>query len=464
MKTKNYIYISIIGVLFIIVLQTIWMCKTYLYAEARVSEKIDEILVKSMFQEVYSRFKYVPTGTQIAGAPDTSYPKFHGIEYVEEGVFKASHKGVDFSFLSKCISDNLKIEGWNYSFAIYQICGNKLKLLKETGKKPYVVYNEISSHDVPIRIDGSRRIQITLFNPTDLLFEQLGLVLISSLLAGILISLCIAKLLGVIRWQQNNAKMKKIMTYSMIHDIKTPLSTIRLGLGALDHEKIVNDPEKRTKYLQVISTETQHAYSLINRILTISKSQAGKLELRKVQVDMTSMLSKLEENFKVNRLKNVSFENHINCQYAFADEEYLKEIFYNLIDNSIKYSDGDVTIRISTDKVDKGVSIRVRDNGIGISKADQKVIFDKYERASAAKRTFKKKGAPGFGLGLTYVFQVIDAHEGMIGVESELGKYTEFSIFLPDQKTSSGGGDEELATLCQLETDASDSLDADERV
>ena len=234
----------------------------------------------------------------------------------------------------------------------------------------------------------------------------------------------------------------------MIHDIKTPLSTIRLGLGALDHEKIVNDPEKRAKYLQVISTETQHAYSLINRILTISKSQAGKLELKKVQVDMTSMLSKMEENFKVNRLKNVSFENYINCQYAFADEEYLKEIFYNLIDNSIKYSDGDVTIRISTDKVDKGVSIRVKDNGIGISKADQKVIFDKYERASAAKRTFKKKGAPGFGLGLTYVFQVIDAHEGMIGVESELGKYTEFSIFLPDQK----------------ETDASDSLDADERV
>ena len=287
---------------------------------------------------------------------------------------------------------------------------------------------------------------------------------LASFLMLIITLLCIFKQVGIIRWQQNNAKMKKIMTYSMIHDIKTPLSTIRLGLGALDHERIANDSEKRTKYLQVISTETQHAYSLINRILTISKSQAGKLELKKVQVNMTSMLSKMEENFRVNRLKNVSFENHINCQYAFADEEYLKEIFYNLIDNSIKYSDGDVTIRISTDKVDKGVSIRVRDNGIGISKADQKVIFDKYERASAAKRTFKKKGAPGFGLGLTYVFQVIDAHEGMIGVESELGKYTEFSIFLPDQKTNSGEGDEELATLCQLETDASDSLDADERV
>lgn len=226
--------------------------------------------------------------------------------------------------------------------------------------------------------------------------------------------------------------MKKLMTYSMIHDIKTPLSTIRLGLGALDREWIANDPKTRTKYLQIISIETQHAYSLINRILTISKSQAGKLELKKVQVDITSLLSKMEENFTIGQQKNISFQNHINWQYAFADEEYLKEVFYNLIDNSIKYSDGDVVISFSTEKVDKGVAIRVRDNGIGISKADQKVIFDKYERASATKRTFKKGGAPGFGLGLTYVFQVIDAHGGMVGVESELGKYTEFSIFLPD--------------------------------
>lgn len=439
MKTKKYIYISIIGVLLIIVLQTIWVCKTYLYAEARVSEKIDEILVKSMFQEVYSRFKYVPSGTQIAGAPDTSYPKFHGIEYVEDGVFVASNKGIDFSFLSKCFRDNLKNEGWNYSFAIYQVCGDKVKLLEESGKKPFIIFNEISSHDVPIRINGSMRIQITLFNPIDLLFKQLGLVLISSLLAGILISLCIAKLLGVISWQQNNAKMKKLMTYTMIHDIKTPLSTIRLGLGALDHEWIANDPKKRTKYLQIISTETQHAYSLINRILTISKSQAGKLELNKVQVDITSLLSKMEKNFAIGQQKNISFQNHINWQYAFADEEYLKEVFYNLIDNSIKYSDGDVVISFSTEKVDKGVAIWVRDNGIGISKADQKVIFDKYERASATKRTFKKGGAPGFGLGLTYVFQVIDAHGGMVGVESELGKYTEFSIFLPDHTMNSGG-------------------------
>lgn len=454
MKQKNnkYVITAIVGLSAAFMMQMLWIVGGFQYTISKIKSDVNEKLEQALFTEAEQRaclyLKSIAVSPSNSDKPD--------ITYFETELNKETKSNISLPKLKAILDKSLPSD---YSIILYN-----------NGKEHYyggdnrAIQLSVKSAVFYTRTDQSQAIQIELTNPYSIFFEELGLLALASFLMLIITLLCIFKQVGIIRWQQNNAKMKKIMTYSMIHDIKTPLSTIRLGLGALDHEKIVNDPEKRTKYLQVISTETQHAYSLINRILTISKSQAGKLELRKVQVDMTSMLSKMEENFKVNRLKNVSFENHINCQYAFADEEYLKEIFYNLIDNSIKYSDGDVTIRISTDKVDKGVSIRVRDNGIGISKADQKVIFDKYERASAAKRTFKKKGAPGFGLGLTYVFQVIDAHEGMIGVESELGKYTEFSIFLPDQKTSSGGGDEELATLCQLETDASDSLDADERV
>lgn len=451
-KKNKYVIIAIVGLSAAFMMQMLWIVSGFQYTISKIKADVNEKLEQALFTEAEQRaclyLKSIAVSPSNSDKPD--------ITYFETELNKETKSNISLPKL-KAILD--KILPSDYSIILYN-----------NGKEHYyggdnrAIQLSVKSAVFYTRTDQSQAIQIELTNPYSIFFEELGLLALASFLMLIITLLCIFKQVGIIRWQQNNAKMKKIMTYSMIHDIKTPLSTIRLGLGALDHEKIVNDPEKRTKYLQVISTEAQHAYSLINRILTISKSQAGKLELRKVQVDMTSMLSKMEENFRVNRLKNVSFENHINCQYAFADEEYLKEIFYNLIDNSIKYSDGDVTIRISTDKVDKGVSIRVRDNGIGISKADQKVIFDKYERASAAKRTFKKKGAPGFGLGLTYVFQVIDAHEGMIGVESELGKYTEFSIFLPDQKTSSGGGDEELATLCQLETDASDSLDANERV
>ena len=438
MKQKNnkYVITAIVGLSAAFMMQMLWIVSGFQYTISKIKADVDEKLEQALFNEAEQRaclyLKNIAVSPPNSDKPD--------ITYFETELNKETKSNISLPKLKAILDKSLPSD---YSIILYN-----------NGKEHYyggdnrAIQLSVKSAVFYTRTDQSQAIQIELTNPYSIFFEELGLLALASFLMLTITLLCIFKQVGIIRWQQNNAKMKKIMTYSMIHDIKTPLSTIRLGLGALDHERIANDSEKRTKYLQVISTETQHAYSLINRILTISKSQAGKLELKKVQVDMTSMLSKMEENFKVNRLKNVSFENHINCQYAFADEEYLKEIFYNLIDNSIKYSDGDVTIRISTDKVDKGVSIRVRDNGIGISKADQKVIFDKYERASAAKRTFKKKGAPGFGLGLTYVFQVIDAHEGMIGVESELGKYTEFSIFLPDQK----------------ETDASDSLDADERV
>ena len=434
MKQKNnkYVITAIVGLSAAFMMQMLWIVGGFQYTISKIKSDVNEKLEQALFTEAEQRaclyLKSIAVSPSNSDKPD--------ITYFETELNKETKSNISLPKLKAILDKSLPSD---YSIILYNI-----------GKEHYyggdnrAIQLSVKSAVFYTRTDQSQAIQIELTNPYSIFFEELGLLALASFLMLIITLLCIFKQVGIIRWQQNNAKMKKIMTYSMIHDIKTPLSTIRLGLGALDHERIANDSEKRTKYLQVISTETQHAYSLINRILTISKSQAGKLELKKVQVDMTSMLSKMEENFKVNRLKNVSFENHINCQYAFADEEYLKEIFYNLIDNSIKYSDGDVTIRISTDKVDKGVSIRVRDNGIGISKADQKVIFDKYERASAAKRTFKKKGAPGFGLGLTYVFQVIDAHEGMIGVESELGRYTEFSIFLPDQKT--------------------DSLDANERV
>ena len=434
MKQKNnkYVITAIVGLSAAFMMQMLWIVGGFQYTISKIKSDVNEKLEQALFTEAEQRaclyLKSIAVSPSNSDKPD--------ITYFETELNKETKSNISLPKLKAILDKSLPSD---YSIILYN--NDKEHYY---GGDNRAIQLSVKSAVFYTRTDQSQAIQIELTNPYSIFFEELGLLALASFLMLIITLLCIFKQVGIIRWQQNNAKMKKIMTYSMIHDIKTPLSTIRLGLGALDHEKIVNDPEKRTKYLQVISTETQHAYSLINRILTISKSQAGKLELRKVQVDMTSMLSKMEENFKVNRLKNVSFENHINCQYAFADEEYLKEIFYNLIDNSIKYSDGDVTIRISTDKVDKGVSIRVRDNGIGISKADQKVIFDKYERASAAKRTFKKKGAPGFGLGLTYVFQVIDAHEGMIGVESELGKYTEFSIFLPDQKT--------------------DSLDADERV
>lgn len=444
MKSNKYIYISIVGILSVLFLQTIWIRQTVLYTEAGMVEDIDKEVVKSMFSEVYERFIYVPAGTRIAGSPDLSTPKFQGIEYIEQGVFNAAHKDINYKRLGECFRKNIQAKGWNYAYVIYKVEANKKIVVAKSCSQPSVVINKISSQYVPIRINKSIGIQVELLNPISLFFKQLGLIILSSFIIGMLILLCVIKLYKAISLLQETARVKKEFTYSMIHDIKTPLSTIQLGLTALNNKRIINEEEKRTKYLNVINAETQHAYQLIHKILTISKSESKKLELHIEMIELTRLVSSIENAFMANQHKTITFENQLTCQYIYADMEYLKEIFYNLIDNSIKYSDENVTIRISSEKVSKGVVVRFWDNGFGIKKDDQKVIFDKFERASASNRTFKKGGTAGFGLGLTYVFQVIDAHHGMVTVDSELGKYTEFAIFLPDQNESYGGREEEL--------------------
>lgn len=126
----------------------------------------------------------------------------------------------------------------------------------------------------------------------------------------------------------------------------------------------------------------------------------------------------------------MNFITDIKAETAYADAEYLEEVLSNLIDNSIKYSGESVEVRISTARDDRYTVLKVHDNGFGISDKDIHLIFRKYERASAAKRN-RRKGASGFGLGLNFVDQVVEAHHGKIFVSSIEAEFTEFTIYLP---------------------------------
>ena len=113
-----------------------------------------------------------------------------------------------------------------------------------------------------------------------------------------------------------------------------------------------------------------------------------------------------------------------------ADEQYLTEAISNLIDNAIKYSKDEIEICITSQENDKFVLLKVRDNGIGISKEDQLIIFDKFGRAAIHEQN-RKGGVSGFGLGLNYVDQVMQAHGGKVTVQSEKDQYSEFTLYIP---------------------------------
>ena len=138
------------------------------------------------------------------------------------------------------------------------------------------------------------------------------------------------------------------------------------------------------------------------------------------------------EKAKAKTDKNIDFIVDLLVRHVLADEQYLAEAISNLVDNAIKYSKENIEISITTQDSDKYVLLKVRDNGIGISRDDQRIIFDKFGRAAVHEQN-RKGGVSGFGLGLNYVDQVMQAHGGKVTVTSEKDKYSEFTLFIPKQ-------------------------------
>lgn len=438
-KKNSYIFVAIMALLASFTLQTLWVTKTMEYSTLKIRQNINELLVRCLFEEAECRSKNIPEDSEITGS-NNDYAEFYDFEYFNEGIYKLSKEDINITRLDSIIQQKIKGGEYDYAYNIYYIDKGKSKNVYRSKQSPYVLIGSVKSSVVPLRINHSLGIQIEFLNPYNLFIKEMGLIVLSSFIISLLLIWCIVKQLSIIRIQRKTMQMRKDFTYAMVHDMKTPLSTITLGVNGLENEKIFSNLELRNKYMRILKDEAQHLFVLVNKILTISKLEEGRLDMHMENVELVPMVENLEEKFSAKATKEIRFTNRIEADTVFADAEYLGEALSNLIDNAIKYSrkDVDTEIEIGSRDTGNGVEISVRDNGLGISAKDQKVIFDKFERASASGRTFKNNGPAGFGLGLNYVLQVIEAHGGIVGVDSEVGEYTTFTILLPYGKDEDG--------------------------
>lgn len=258
----------------------------------------------------------------------------------------------------------------------------------------------------------------------------MGLMLAGTFIIMLIVIVCISYQVRFISRFEKIFQIREDFSYAMIHDMKTPLTSIIMALKFLRSGKLDNRQEMKDKYFDIAENEADHLLTLTNKVLTISKLENHKLEMNRTEVELTPIIEKLTEKFKAKSQKTVNFITDIKAETAYADAEYLEEVLSNLIDNSIKYSGESVEIRISTARDDRYTVLKVHDNGFGISDKDIHLIFRKYERASAVKRN-RRNGASGFGLGLNFVDQVVEAHHGKIFVSSIEGEFTEFTIYIP---------------------------------
>ena len=399
----------------------------YNFVKDELKIKSTNMLEQAIMEETFSRLQNLPIGTKVQSRTEEdknrNVPEF---VYMQESLEQLKSPIILDSI--NHIYKQLLLKN-NYPSECMISISKKDTIVQYIGNKPSSLFS-LQTDKVPLRKDYSIVIQAQFVNPNNLFFGKMGLLLVSTTILLIFVVFCIIYQVKIISKINKISQIREDFSYAMVHDMKTPLSTIMMVQDMLESGRLDSKPEIKNKYMSIAKSETDHLFALTNKILTISKLESHKLEMNKTEVELTPIIEKLTEKFKAKAQKPVNFIISLQAKAAYADNDYLGEVLSNLIDNAIKYSKESVEINITTEESERYTILKVRDNGLGISEADQKVIFQKYERAAAAKRS-RRNGASGFGLGLNFVDQVIKAHDGRIFVNSTEGEFTEFTIYLP---------------------------------
>jgi two-component system, OmpR family, phosphate regulon sensor histidine kinase PhoR len=233
-----------------------------------------------------------------------------------------------------------------------------------------------------------------------------------------------------IRKEIRLTRIKSEFISNVSHEIRTPLALISMYAETLDMGRVKTE-EKKTEYYQVIYNEAQRLSGIVNHILSFSKIESGKRNYSFSKVSLNELVSRVMQSYSFH-LKNKGFEYKFNINEDMPDisidSEAIADAFINLLDNAIKYSTEKKEIEVITGMIDKYEFISVTDKGIGISKQEQKLVFDKFYRASVGNLAHVARGT---GLGLTIVKNIVDAHKGKMELESTLGQGSTFRILLP---------------------------------
>lgn len=225
------------------------------------------------------------------------------------------------------------------------------------------------------------------------------------------------------------AQAKSTFVANVSHELKTPLSLISLFSEILELGR-VNSEEKKAEYYGIIRHESLRLNKTIDNILDFSRIEAGRKKYDLVEGDIGEVIENVLSTHRY-QFTNSGFDVQTNIEpglpTVLIDREAMSQAISNLIDNAIKYSGKVKQLSISAKKVDSSVSIEFVDQGVGIPRAEQAKVFEKFYRVGNGLVHDVK----GSGLGLSLVKHIVEAHHGMISLESDLGKGSRFTISLP---------------------------------
>lgn len=284
---------------------------------------------------------------------------------------------------------------------------------------------------VPVNPVRGQFVQAWFKTPTSYVLGKMGWLLGSSVLLLVLTTSCFLFMLSTILRQKKLSEIKNDFINNMTHELKTPIATVSAAVEAMQHFGALNDPQKTSKYLSISRNELQRLSDLVEKVLNMAVEEKKEMVLNPEWIKPSDLIGEIISNQQLKATKPVQFEldKQAGEEAIRLDRFHFTNAINNLIDNAINYSGEAVTIRISSNKQDRIWRLSVKDNGIGIPRVYQDAIFDRFFRVP----TGNLHPVKGFGLGLSYVRQVVEKHGGQIEVSSEPGIGSEFTLLIPEQ-------------------------------
>lgn len=342
-------------------------------------------------------------------------------------------KRIDVNTLDSLISTELRNRGiqTDYEFGIYSPLRNLMPIQK-TGQYPKELLHDGFSFSLFPSDLIANPDYLMIYFPKErrFLLTQLWRTLSISAVFVILIILSFAYTIITILRQKKVSEMKNDFINNMTHEIKTPISTISLACEALGDKDIIKSEVLYESYINVINEENKRLGTLTERILQSAQLEKGQIILKKEPVNIHEIIEEAINNIRLQVEKKggkIVTKLKANQVTLEADRVHLSNVLFNLLDNANKYTPVDPEIVITTEDSYSGIIISVKDNGAGISKSNQKKIFEKLYRIP----TGNIHNVKGFGLGLSYVKAIVEQHGGKISLESELNRGTKFIVYLP---------------------------------
>jgi two-component system phosphate regulon sensor histidine kinase PhoR len=310
-----------------------------------------------------------------------------------------------------------------------------LRLKEDHINVPFTIYKVDSVHAsspnaATIGFMNPVTFELSLGNSFAYMLNKLKLpILFSLLLIGITIVSFVLLYRNMIR-QQRLSELKNDFISNITHELKTPIATVGVAIEALKNFNAIDDPARTREYLDISQNELQRLNLLVDKVLKLSIFEKKEIELKKEVFDLRRLTEEVMNTMKLQFEKyqaKVSLQIDGDLFLIEADKLHITSVIYNLLDNALKYSAENPVIDVQLKAHAQYAGINVKDNGIGIPPEYKGRIFEKFFRVPTGNRHNIK----GYGLGLSYVSEVVKRHHGFITVESEPGKGSVFSVRIP---------------------------------